>query len=173
MIFRYNNAFVGQYNENLNYIKKNEIIFTTHGNRKMYATIYKDQDLHNEPNKKYQQYFPNEDKYQFSNSLTRKRIYLKVELENQYYTKDSLILLTYICEEKTNVEITAASLQYTSLVSYIAPNRENMFYIKNNNSLPLYKQEESVLNFYVENEEDLIYEFHSYTGKAKIKIILM
>ena len=171
--FRYNSVFAGQYNPNLSNVKKNEIIFTTqyiYGNGKMYASIYKDQDLHNEPNKKYQQYFPNEDQYQFSNSLTGKRNYLKVDVENQYYTKDSLILLTYICEEKTDVEITAASLQHTPLHAYITPNRENMFYIKYNESLPTFKQEESILNFYMANERDLIYEFHAYTGKARVRI---
>ena len=170
--FRYNNVFVEDVN-NKNNIKRTEIIFTNqyiYGNGKMYASIYKDQELTNEPNKKYQEYFPTETKYQFSNSLTGKRNYLKVNVENQYYSVDSLVLLTYICEEKTDVEITAASLQYTPLYSYIDPNRENMFYIKYNESLSSQKQEESIINFFHSNEEDLIYEFHGYTGKAKIKI---
>ena len=171
--FRYNNVFAGTFNENLRNIKRNEIIFTTqyiYGNGKMYASIYKDQELHNEPNKKYQEYFPTKDNYQFSNSLTGKRNYLKVNVENQYYSRDSLILLTYICEEKTDVEITAASLQHIPLYSYIDPNRENMYYIKYNESLSYQKQEESILNFYMSNEEDLIYELHAYTGSARIKI---
>ena len=154
-------------------IKNTEIIFTTqyiYGNGKMYASIYKDQDLTNEPNKKYQQYFPTEDSYQFSNSLTGKRNYLKVNVENQYYTKDSLVLLTYICEEKTDVEITAASLKHRPFFSYIDPNRENMFYAKYNESLSTMDQEESKLNFYVLNDESLIYEIHAYTGKAKIRV---
>ena len=170
---RYNNVFTGHYNENLNNIKRNEIIFTTqyiYGNGKMYASIYKDQELHDDPNKKYQEYFPNEEKYQFSNAITGKRNYLKVKVENQYYTKDSLILLTYVCGEKTDVEITAASMQHIHLYSYIDPNRENIYYIKYNESLSYQKQEESILNFYMSNEEDLIYELHAYTGSARIKI---
>ena len=136
----------------------------------MYASVYKDQELHDDPNKKYQEYFPTEEKNQFSNAITGKRNYLKVKVENQYYTKDSLILLTYICEEKTDVEITAASLQHIPLYAYIDPNRENMFYIKYNESLSSQKQEESILNFYMSSEEDLIYEIHAYIGSARIKI---
>ena len=168
--FRYNNVFIG---DDIINIKRAEIIFTTqyiYGNGKIYASVYKDQELTNDQNKKYQDYFPTETKYQFSNSLTGKRNYLKVKVENQAYTKDSLVLLTYICDEKTDVEITAASMQYTPLYSYIDPNRENMFYIKYNESLSDKKQEESILNFYCNNAEDLIYEFHAYTGKAKIKV---
>ena len=166
--FRYNNVFVN--NEN---IKRNEIIFTTqyiYGYGKMYASIYKDQELTNEANKKYQEYFPTEDKYQFSNSETGKRNYLKVKAENQYYSKDSLILLTYICEEKTDVEITAASLQYNPVYSYIDPNRENMYYIKYNDSLSSFNQIESTFNFYSSNDESLIYEFHAYVGRARIRV---
>jgi hypothetical protein len=136
----------------------------------MFATIYKEQELTYDPNKKYQQYFPTEKNYQFSNSITGNRNYLKVSVENQYYSKDSLILLTYICDEKTDVEITSASLHYTPLSSYIDVNRENMFYIKYNYSLSLQNQKESRLFFYVTKDSPLIYEFHAYTGKAKIKI---
>ena len=136
----------------------------------MYASIYKEQELTDEPNKKYQQYFPTQDKYQFSNSVEGKRNYLKVTVGEQYFSKDTLILLTYICEEKTDVEITSASLSYSSLYSYIDPNRENMFYIKYNESLPFDKQPESIINFYASNDESLIYEFHAYTGKARIRI---
>ena len=168
---RFNNIF-NEFFKHLE-INKKEIIFTTqyiYGNGKMYASVYKDQELTSEPNKKYQQFFPTEDKYQFSNALTGKRNYLKVNIENQYYTKDSLILLTYICAEKTDVEITAASLQYVPLYSYIGPNRENMFYIKYNDSLPYEKQSESIINFYSFNDESIIYEIHAYTGKAKVKV---
>ena len=169
--FRYNGV-VG-YNERLNEIEKTEIIFTTqyiYGNGKMYASVYKDQELTDDPNKRYQEYFPTEEKYQFSNSETGKRNYMKVDISKQYYTKDSLVLLTYICDEKTDVEITAASLQHSQLYSYIDPNRENMFYIKYNESLPFEKQQEAIITFYSSNDENLIYEIHAYKGKARIKI---
>ena len=79
------------------------------------------------------------------NKNSGKRNYLKVLIESQKYSQDSLILLTYICEEKTDVEITAASLQYSSVYSFIDPDRENMFYLKYNKSLPYYKQETPIL----------------------------
>ena len=168
--FRYNNVFISQYDS---LIKRNEIIFTTqyiYGNGKMYASLFKDQELNNDPNKKYQDYFPNEVNFQFSNSLTGKRNYLKVVAENQNYSKDSLVLLTYICGEKTDVEITAASLQYNPLYSYLDPNRENMYYLKYNESLSISNQEESTFTFFSSNDETLIYEFHAYTGKARVRV---
>ena len=170
--FRYNDVFLENYN-NIYNIKKTDIIFTNqyiYGNGKMYATIYKEQELTYDPNKKYQQYFPTEKNFQFSNSNTENRNYLKVTVENQYYSKDSLILLTYICDEKTDVEITSASLHYTPLSSYIDINRENMYYIKYNESLSFQNQKESRLFLYVTIDSPLIYEFHAYTGKSKIKI---
>ena len=171
--FRYNGVFNSGYKDQFKVIENTEIIFTTqyiYGNGKMYASVYKDQELTDDPNKKYQEYFPTEEKYQFSNSETGKRNYLKVDIPKQYFTKDSLILLTYICGEKTDVEITAASLQHSQLYAYIDPDRENMFYIKYNESLPFEKQEESVINFYSANDENIIYEIHAYKGKARIKI---
>ena len=136
----------------------------------MYASIYKEQDLTEGNNKKYQEFFPNEKSAQFSNALTGKRNYLKVVSEGDKYSKDSLVLLTYICEEKTDVEITAASLQYGSTINYIDPERENMFYLKYNESLSYYKQEESTFNFFAGNDESVIYEIHAYIGSARVKV---
>ena len=169
--FRYNNVY-NDANKDRN-INKNEIIFTTqyiYGNGKMYASIYKEQDLTEDKHKKYQQFFPTENDYQFSNALTGKRNYLKVTAENNQYSKDSLILLTYICSEKTDVEITAASLQYGSVYNFIDPNRENMFYLKYNESLSYSKQEESLFSFYTSLDESVIYEIHAYIGSARVKV---
>ena len=168
--FRYNNVYEDTKTNN---IDTNEFIFTTqyiYGNGKMYASIYKEQELTDDSNKKYQEFFPNEKEYQFSNSITGKRNYLKVVIDGQKYSKDSLILLTYICEEKTDVEITAASLQYGMIYSFIDPDRENMYYLKYNKSIPYYKQETSTLNFFSSVDESLIYEFHAYIGSARITI---
>ena len=167
--FRYNNVY-DELNKNIN---SKEFIFTTqyiYGNGKMYASIYKEQELTDDTNKKYQQYFPDEKTFQFSNSLTGKRNYLKVVVDAQKYSKDSLILLTYICEEKTDVEITSASLQYSGLYTFIDPNRENMFYLKYNKSLPYFQQENSIINFYSSVDENLIYELHAYVGNARVNI---
>ena len=168
--FRYNNVYEETKN---NKFDKNEFIFTTqyiYGNGKMFASIYKEQELTDDPNKKYQEFFPNDKEYHFSNAITGKRNYLKVVIDGQKYSQDSLILLTYICEEKTDVEITAASLQHSSIYSFIDPNRENMFYLKYNNSLPYYRQEASTINFFPSVDESIIYEFHAYVGSARITI---
>ena len=169
--YRYNNVYT-ELNRDKN-VNRNEIIFTTqyiYGNGKMYASIYKEQDLTEDKNKKYQQFFPDEKDYQFSNALTGKRNYLKVTAENNMYSKDSLVLLTYICDEKTDVEITAASLQYGSTFNFIDPNRENMFYLKYNKSLSYYNQEESLFSFYTSQDESVIYEIHAYIGNARVKV---
>ena len=169
--FRYNNVFVN--NVHMANNNRNEIIFTTqyiYGNGKMYASIYKEQELTEDSKKKYQQYFPKEDEYQFSNALTGKRNYLKVVAEGNKYSKDSLILLTYICSEKTDVEITSASLKYDWKYAYIDPNRENMFYLKYNESRSYYNQEESLFSFYSDFDEALIYEIHAYIGSARVKV---
>ena len=167
--FRYNEVF-SESDKNIN---KNEIIFTTqyiYGNGKMYASVYKEQDLTEGNKKKYQEFFPTENNAQFSNALTGKRNYLKVVVDENNYLKDSLILLTYICSEKTDVEITAASLHYDAVTSYIDPNRENMFYLKFNKSLSYYNQEESTFNFFGSFDESVIYEIHAYIGSARVKI---
>ena len=167
--FRYNNVY-DDLNKN---IDSKEFIFTTqyiYGNGKMFASIFKEQELTDDYNKKYQQFFPDEKSFQFSNYLTGKRNYLKVVVDNQKYSKDSLILLTYICEEKTDVEITSASSQYSALYTFIDPNRENMYYLKYNKSLPYFNQETSIINFFSFVDEDLIYELHAYTGGARINI---
>ena len=169
--FRYNNVYRELFVNKDN--NRNEIIFTTqyiYGNGKMFASIYKEQELTEERNKKYQKFFPTETEFQFSNSITGKRNYLKVNVEKNRYSKDSLILLTYICSEKTDVEITAASLQYGSTYGFIDPNRENMFYLKYNESESLNKQEESLFSFYAANDESIIYEIHAYLGSARVKI---
>ena len=167
--FRYNEVF-SESNGNVN---RNEIIFTTqyiYGNGKMYASVYKEQDLTEGNKKKYQEFFPTENNAQFSNALTGKRNYLKVVAEGGNYLKDSLVLLTYVCSEKTDVEITAASLQYGSIMSFIDPNRENMFYLKYNQSLSYYNQDESTFTFFASIDESVIYEIHAYMGSARVKI---
>ena len=47
---------------------------------------------------------------------------MKVKIPEEKYSKDSIILMTFICEEKTDVEITAASLSYQSLYNYFFDN---------------------------------------------------
>ena len=170
--FRYDNVFRTR-GEEAKLFKSNEIIFTTqyiYGNGKMFANLYKDQDITADQQKKYQDYFPNEKNYKFSNSEFGKRNFMKVKIPEELYSKDSLILMTFICEEKTDVEITAASLTYNGVYNYLDRDRENIFYLKYNNSLSAEKQIESTFTFYSYKDEDIIYEIKAYSGIARIKI---
>ena len=170
--YRYDNIFRTR-GEEAKLFKSNEIIFTTqyiYGNGKMYANLYKDQDIISEQRKKYQDYFPNEKVYQYSNAEFGKRNYMKIKINEQQYSKDSLILMTFICEEKTDVEITAASLTYNGIFNYLDKDRENIFYLKYNNSESADKQIESTFTFYSYKPEDVIYEIKAYLGMARIKV---
>ena len=93
-----------------------------------------------------------------------------MKIPEKKYSIDSIILMTFICGEKTDVEITASPLVNSGDYRYIIPERENIFYIKYNETLSQSKQLETILNFYSYKEEDLIYEFHVYLGAAKIHI---
>jgi hypothetical protein len=134
--YRYDNIFRTRGDE-AKYFKSNEIIFTTqyiYGNGKMYANLLKDQDIIYDQKKKYLDYFPDHKLYQFSNAEFGKRNYMKVNINENQYSKDSLILMTFICEEKTDVEITAASLSLSNNFNFLDKDRENIFYLKYNDS---------------------------------------
>ena len=155
-------------------IKNTEIIFTSqylYGSGKMYASIIKEQDIYtNAENKKYIDFFPSKLINDFNNDEYGKRNYLKVKLEENKYSIDSIILMTFICEEKTDVEITSSPLVPSGDYKYIIPDKENTFYIKFNKSLSQNKQLETILEFYSFRNNDIIYEFHTYVGMAKIHI---
>ena len=170
--YRYDNVFKSSGDEASLY-KSNEIIFTSqyiYGNGRMFATLYKDQDISGEMGKKFQDYFPTEKLYQFSNMEYGKRNYMKVKIKEDQYSKDSLILMTFICEEKTDVEITAASLSYQGLYNYLDRDRENIFYIKFNETQGISNQLESTFTFYSYKDEDVIYEIKAYTGMARVRV---
>ena len=177
--FRFNDVFLDSDNNNNTLTKeqlanrKNEIIFTTqyiYGNGKMYAKVLKDQEITNDNYKKYQEFFPTKNNFDFSNSISGKRNYLKVTAQGNKYSKDSLILLTFECEERTDVEITAASATTGYLFTYLDADRENIFFLKTNTSLLAKKQLDSIFTFYSRKEEDLIYELHAYTGNARVRV---
>ena len=170
--YRYDNIFKTGGDE-ANLYKSSEIIFTSqyiYGNGRMYANLLKDQDITGENNKKFQDYFPTEKIYQFSNKEFGKRNYMKVKIPEEKYSKDSIILMTFICEEKTDVEITAASLSYQSLYNYLDKDRENIFYLKFNETQGVQKQLDSTFTYYSYKDDDIIYEIKAYIGIARIKI---
>ena len=155
-------------------INSTEIIFTSqylYGNGKMYASVLKEQQIYsNSENKKYIDYFPNETNFDVSNSEMGKRNYLKLRIPNIKYSLDSLVLMTFVCEEKTDVEINISPLSPSGEFKYISSDRENIFYLRYNESLSDSKQPQTILSYYFYKESDAIYEFHAYTGRAKIHI---
>ena len=169
--FRYDNVANKRESKNLT---STEIIFTSqylYGNGKMYASILKEQEIYtNSENKKYIDFFPTEKINDFSNAQFGKRNYLKVIVPEKKYSIDSLILMTFECEEKTDVEITASPLTPSGDFKYLIGERENIFYLKYNQSLPRTKQVETTLAYYSYRDTETIYEFHAYLGKAKIHI---
>ena len=46
------------------------------------------------------------------NDISKNRNYMKIIVDKDNYSKDSLILMTIICDEITDVEITTASLSF-------------------------------------------------------------
>ena len=173
--FRYDNILNKRDKQNNNTnIKSTEIIFTSqylYGNGKMYASVLKEQDIYsNTDNKKYLDYFPTEQSNDANNAEVGKRNYLKIRIPESKYSIDSLILMTFVCEEKTDVEITASPLIPSGDFKYLSGERENIFYLKYNESLPQNKQPQTTLAYYSYKDTDSIYEFHVYLGKAKIHI---
>jgi len=168
--FRYDSVF--RKNNDLLNMEENEIIFTSqylYGDGELYATIYKDQDL-NEAGKKFYSLFPTETNAQFSNYYSNQYNYMKIKIENEKYTKDSVILLTFLCKEKTEVTINTASLSYDSNYDYMDINRENIYYLKYNDSLNQNEQPQSLFSHYKYGENDLLYDIHTYLGSARINV---
>lgn len=170
--FRYNSIYKDSPDKKINY---NEVIFTSeykYGNGKMYAKILKERDLNNNfKNQNYISFFPNDNDFHFSNKDKGKRNYMRVKVDKNNYSKDSLILMTIICDEKTDAEITTSSLTFYPTSSYIIPERENTYYIKYNFD-ELYSNISFKYYFYSMKAENIFYQIHAYTGKAKIKISL-
>lgn len=93
-----------------------------------------------------------------------------MKIEESKYSDDSAILMTFICEEKSHLDISATRLRHYNSVDYILENKENIFYVGNppdtgeQPELKLY-----FINFFF-NRDDFVYNIHSYVGDAHIKI---
>ncbi len=154
-------------------ILNNNIIFTTnylYGKGRMYAKLYKASEIHGED---FYQFFPDENNYELSNKESNQRNYMKMEIQESKYSEDSAILMTFICEEKTQVDISATILRHYSSVDYIQENKENVFFIgkkvENNENIEQPELKLYFQNFFF-NRKDFIYSIHSYKGDAHFKI---
>ena len=154
-------------------ILNNNIVFTTqylYGNGKMYAKLFKDSEIHGQD---FYQFFPDEKNYDISNRESNQRNYIKMEIQESKYSEDSAVLMTFICEEKTQVDISATILRHYSSFDYILENKENVFFvgknIKNNEKIEQPELKLYFNNFFF-NQRDFIYSIHSYVGDAHFKV---
>jgi hypothetical protein len=105
-----------------------------------------------------------------SNKESNQRNYMKMKIEERKYSEDSAILMTFICDDKTKVDISTTRLRHYNSVDYIQENRENTFYVgmspdsKEQPELYLY------FNHFFFRRNDFIYSIHSYVGDAHIQI---
>ena len=166
-LFRYTDVFMNQNKENgINY---NEVIFTSnylYGSGIMYTKVVKDEEFHKIKN--ISKIFPDKDNYDISNKESKQRNYVKIQIKEEKYTEDSNVLMTFICSEKTKVDITSTSIRYFKTTDFIEENKENIYYLGfNPNSDEL--QSDITLFFYnYDKSKDLIYSIHSYVGDAQI-----
>ena len=148
----------------------NTIVFTTqylYGNGKMYAKLFKDSEIHGE---NFYKYFPTEKDYDISNKESNQRNYMKMIIEESKYSDDSAILMTFICEEKSQLDISATRLRHYSSVDYIQENKENVFYIGKAPDAQEQPELRLYFNNFFFNNDDFIYNVHSYVGDAHFKI---
>ena len=134
----------------------------------MYAKLFKDSEIHGED---FYKYFPNEKNYDISNKESNQRNYMKMKIEESKYSDDSAILMTFICDEKSQLDISATRLRHYTSVDYIQENKENVFYI--GKAKESSEQPELFLyfnNFFFFNRNDFIYSIHSYVGDAHFKV---
>ena len=167
--FRYSEVYNGGYSDNK--LDHNDIIFTTqylYGNGYMYSKVMDDSEIHNSVD--FYKNFPDSKNYEYSNKESNQRNYIKVTVKGDKYNKDSSILLTFECREKTKVDLTSTSLTHFSSVEYIQENRENIFYLGKNHVTQKLSMLTLIFNNNMGKEQDLIYSVHSYIGDAHVKI---
>ena len=167
--FRYNDVF--NRNNKESGIDHNEIVFTSeylYGSGTMFSKNYIDKELYS--SNEFYKNFPSKDDYDFSNKESNQRNYMKVKVQGEKYNKDSTVLLTFECNERTKVDITPTSLRHFTSVDYIPDNKENIYYLGVNDKDNKQSQLILILNNYMGKDKDLTYSVHSYIGDAHIKV---
>ena len=167
--YRYNSVF--NQNNGDKGIGYNEIIFTTqylYGSGYMYSKVFVDSELHNSND--FYKNFPSSENYDYSNKISNQKNYMKMKVSGEKYTKDSSILLTFECNEKTKVDITSTSLKHFSSVDFINENRENIYYLGMNDITQKLSKLTLIFNNNNGKDQDLIYSVHSYIGDAHFRV---
>ena len=169
--FRYNEVF--DKNAVENGLDHNDFVFTTqylYGSGFMYAKIFTDSEIHNPNSEEFYNIFPDKNNYDISNKESNQLNYINMKVSGEKYQRDASILLTFECNQKTKVDITATALRHFSTVDYIAENRENIYYLGKNPKTEEQAQLTLIINNYVEKSKDLIYTFHSYVGDSHFRV---
>lgn len=142
---------------------KNDIsvVFSTnyvYGSGVMYVKLYKETDFDITNG------FPSYHNHDYSNLQQNKRNFLKVDIskENPLFTKNSMLLISVVCKEKSLFELNSALIT-NSTYQYLDSRRQNLFYLEQS-SVP------TILTFYYNQNKNVNYEVYTYTGSANIKV---
>lgn len=136
----------------------------------MYAKAFLDKEIHNANSEQFYSNFPDSNNHDISNKESNQMNYMKMKISGEKYQKDSLILLTFECNQKTKVDITTTALRHFTSVDYISENRENVYYLGKNHKNDQQANLTLIINNFIGRDKDLIYSVHSYVGDAHFKI---
>ena len=168
--FSFKDVFMIKNKENgINY---NEIIFNLnylYGNGIIYTKVVTDEEIHKIKNMTQISYiFPNEDNYELSNKESKQRDYLKFQIKEEKYSEDSNILVTFICSERTKVDISSTSIRYFKTTDFIEENKENFYYLGFDPNSDEFQSDITLFYYNYDKTKDLIYSIHSYVGDAHV-----
>ena len=168
--FRYDDIYL----ENNRQINDNQVIFVTHfyyGDGKLYAKLSNEREIsQSQGNNNFYKLFPNSEHNDANTEDSFQRNYIKLNINKDKYNPDSIILLTFECDEPSIVEINSASLNYDSSYDFLDLSRENIYYIRYNKGINQINQRELLLSFYNMDKKNIMYTVHSYSGKGNIEI---
>lgn len=137
------------------------VVFSTnyvYGSGIMYVKLFKETDFDITNG------FPSYNNHDYSNIQQNKRNFLKVDINknNPLLTKNSMLLISVVCKEKSLFELNSAIIT-NSTYQYLDSRRQNLFYLEQS-TVP------TVLTFYYNQNKNVNYEIYTYTGSANIKV---
>lgn len=160
--FRYDNLFDSSDDEEVKKQTKDiSIAFSSnfvYGSGNQYVKLYKETDFDIKRD------LPSNSNYDYSNVDQNKRNFIKVDIkkDNKFLTRDSMLILTLQCKEKSLVELNAARI-LNATFQYLDFGRENLFYLEQS-------KKPTILSFYYSKKKIINYEVYTFTGKANILI---